>query len=139
MRQHLMIVAALFLSGCASAPTPEQDAAMRRDSAREVTCAGQDECAVKWGRAVAWILDNSAYRIQMQNEDMIQTAGPMPDRVELALVVNKVPLGNGRYRFELRGGCDNMFGCSPTLDYAKAYFVRQVEDNQKHRAWRAAP
>lgn len=136
MRQFTSLAVLIGLSSCAAAPTPEQDAAMRRDTVREVTCAGQEECAVKWGRTIDWLLSNSAYRIQTQTDDLIQTAGPLPDRTELAMVVNKVPLGNGRYRIELRGGCDNMFGCSPSLEYAKAYFVRHVEDNQKHQKWR---
>lgn len=135
MRYKPLVVAAVLLSGCASAPSPAEDAAMRKDAVRDVSCAGQNECAVKWGRAVQWVLDNSAFRIQIQTDNLIQTAGPLPDQVELAVVVSKVPLGNDRYRFELRGGCNNMFGCSPSLDYAKAYFVRQVEDNQKYQAW----
>lgn len=106
---------------------------MRRDSAREVKCSGHDDCEVKWGRAVQFVLDNSFYRIQQQTDTIIQTAGPLPNHPELAMVINRVALGGGKYRFNLRGGCDNMFGCSPSLDYATAYFVRAVMDGKSGR------
>lgn len=103
---------------------------MRIDAAREVTCVGADDCDVKWGRAVQYVLDHGAYRIQLQTDAMIQTAGPTPNSPDLAIVINRIPLGEGRQRFELRGGCDNMFGCSPSVDYAKAFFVRAVMDGK---------
>lgn len=125
-----VVGATLALGACATAPSPEQDSAMRIDAAREVTCSGAEDCDVKWGRAVQYTLDHSAYRIQLQTDTMIQTAGPTPNSPQLAIVINRIPLGDGRQRFELRGGCDNMFGCSPSIDYAKAFFVRAVMDGK---------
>lgn len=108
---------------------------MRLDTAREVTCDGAEDCEIKWGRAVQWVLDHTAFRIQVPTDTLIQTAGPTPNHPDLAVVVSKVALGGGRYRFELRGGCDNMFGCSPTLEYAKAYFVRALMDGKAGRQY----
>ena len=79
------------------------------------------------------MIDNNAYRIQIQTDTMIQTAGPLPNDPRLAVVISKVARGGGVYSFQLQGGCANMFGCSPTLDYAKAYFVRAVMDGQGGR------
>jgi hypothetical protein len=119
-----------FLAGCASGPTPAQEAAFNRDAARDVVCEGQEDCEVKWGRAIQFTLDNSYYRIQQQTDALIQTAGPLPNYPNLVMVISKIPLGGGQYRFDLRGGCDNMFGCVPTLIQAKAYFVRTVMDGK---------
>lgn len=131
---HAAAVFALLATGaCATAPTAEEDDAMLRDSAREVTCTGAEDCEIKWGQAVQWVIDNGAFRIQIQTDTMIQTAGPLPNDPRLAMVITKVARGNGVYAFQLQGGCDNMFGCSPTIGYAKAYFVRAVMDGQPGR------
>jgi len=96
-----------------------------------VTCEGQSECEVKWGRAIQYVLDNSSFRIQQQTDSLIQTAGPSSiNQFDIAMLVSKVPLGDGKYRFDLRAGCDNAFGCNPPLEHAKGYFVRAVMDGK---------
>ena len=128
MRKSAVLFVSLLV-GCAS--TPEQDVAMRRDVVRDVTCEGQSDCEVKWGRAIQYVLDNSSFRIQQQTDSLIQTAGPSSkNQSDLAMLISKVPLGGGKYRFDLRAGCDNAFGCYPSLEYAKAYFVRTVMDGK---------
>lgn len=128
MKITTIVLAAAALAGCATQLTPEQQAIVTQTAARQVTCSGADDCEVKWGRAVQWVLDTNAFRIQVQTDVMIQTAGPLPDHPELAVVVSKIATGGGNFRFEVSGGCDNMFGCIPTLEIAKASFVKAVMD-----------
>lgn len=127
--------AALAVSGCVTL-TPEEEAAyqqrqlaLEQDAAREVTCDDPEDCEVKWARAVQWTLDNINWRIEIQTDTLIQTAGPFTS-LNLATTISKVPLGNGRARFELRAGCDSYISslCTPSALQARAFFARSVMD-----------
>jgi hypothetical protein len=124
---YIFAAAVLTLAGCATT-TPEQQAAINAQAARTVSCSGQDDCAVKWGRAVKWILDNSAFKIQTQSDTMISTMGPLPNDPTPTFTVTKIAEGNGAYEFDFRAWCDNMFGCVPTNARSKAGFVMAVMD-----------
>lgn len=115
-------VLALGLAGCATAP----DLLAEADAARPVTCSGHDDCEVKWSRALRWTLDTVAYRPQIQSDQMISTMGPLPNDPRPAVTITKVAQGGGTYSFEFRAGCDNLFGCIPSLAAVKASFVRAV-------------
>lgn len=121
-----ILLSVLGLGSCATTLSPEALAIQQEQAARPVLCQGADDCEVKWGRAVRWVLDNSAYRIQVQTADIIQTAGPLPNDPRSAYVVSRVALGGGRFQFEIRSGCDNMFGCFPTDLEARAGFSTAV-------------
>lgn len=64
MNKWLAVAALGLLSACATTnpPSPELVAAANRP----ITCSDEQDCAVKWSRAVQWVVDNSAYRLQMQ-------------------------------------------------------------------------
>lgn len=125
-------VVAVAVSACATL-TPEQQAALRRDGLREVTCDGAADCDLKWSRAVQWVLDNNHHRIEVMSDVMIQTAAPRDSSTHLSVVITRTPLGDGRYRLDMRGSCDNMFGCTPSYEVARAHFVRAVMDGQSGR------
>ncbi len=118
-------VCALSLTACVTM-TPEEISAMNAAANRPVTCDNQEDCAIKWGRALKWTLSNSAYRIQQSTDMLIQTAGPSKDSPSPAYVVTRVPMGNGRETFELQGGCDNLFGCIPSITASRASFANAV-------------
>ena len=99
---------------------------MSAEAARPVTCHGADDCQVKWGRALQWVLSNSAYKISNQTELLISTLGPLPDDPLPAITVSRLPTGDGDYLFSLQMGCDNLFGCQPSLLSLQASFVRSV-------------
>lgn len=106
----LIASAALFvLAGCAAPPplTPEQRAAMEAP-----VCTSQSQCAVMWQRAQIWLVDNSAWRIQLANDTLLQTFGP-GDSTDVAYTVTRIPTGGDGYRIVMRAGCGNMFGCVP--------------------------
>ena len=99
MRTVLAIV--LMLSGTATAA---KDAPIR-----QATCAGDEDCAVKWGRAVRWVLDRNG-RIADQTDNRIATA-PIEQTGENYYQVTKIPDGAGRYTFDMRIECANAFSC----------------------------
>jgi hypothetical protein len=119
------LAASVLLAGCATV-SPEQQAALSAEASRPVTCTAGPDCEVKWGRALKWVLDNSSYRVQSQSDVMISTMGPLPNDPRPAFTITKMATGGGAYVIDFRAGCDNMFGCIPSLVEAKASFVRTV-------------
>ncbi|MBI1179136.1 MAG: hypothetical protein GC201_01165 [Alphaproteobacteria bacterium] len=111
------------IGGCAGQAAQERYAAQVEIANRPIICDGQEQCEIMWSRAIQWVKNNCAYRFQTVSDDLIQTAGPNPYSIEPAFVVNKLALGGGKYQIEFDGGCDNMFGCSPTILEAKSKFV----------------
>jgi len=75
---------------------------------------------------VQWVKENSAYKFQTVSDTVIQTMGPLPDDPRPAFTVTKVSTGNNSYKIELDGGCDNIFGCVPSLLKLKASFAVAV-------------
>ena len=122
-----IVVLSLCVAGCETM-TPEQLAAQNAQAARPVGCQGQEDCEVKWGRATRWVLDHSEFKIRSQSETMIATMGPLPNDPTPAFTITKIALGQGAYEFDFRGGCDNMFGCVPSMTASRASFVAAVMD-----------
>jgi PDZ domain len=114
------------LCGCAPRMTAQQQAAVQAEAARPVGCFGADDCQVKWSRALLWVKNNSAYKFQQATDSLISTMGPLPDDPRPAYTITKIANGGGRFTFDFDGGCDNMFGCVPSLLEAKASFVAFV-------------
>jgi hypothetical protein len=117
--------ACLSLAGCVTA-TPEQQTALAVQAARPVTCQGAEDCEVKWSKATQWVLNHSGYKIRSQSDTMIATMGPLPSDPTAAFTITKLAQGAGLYTFDFRGGCDNIFGCIPSLVQSKASFVTEV-------------
>lgn len=129
MRLILLAAVVALAAGPALAKAPKVTPEILAEAARPVTCDSPDDCEVKWGRALQWVLNNSAYKIQTQTDMMISTYGPEANSPLPAFTVNRVPKGGGVYEFNWRAACNNMFGCSPNLTLAKAAFVRAIMDD----------
>ena len=106
--------------------TPEQQAALQQAANRPVTCTTGKDCEEKWSRAVHWVTQNSAYKIQTVSDNVIQTMGPLPDDARPAFTVTKVFNGNDTYALVLHGGCDNVWGCEPDPIKLKASFANYI-------------
>lgn len=91
-------------------------------SCRTPPCEGAD-CDTKWGRAIAWISQNSHWKIQIQNEHMIQTYTAVGGSPSSSFLVNKVPVDNDTFEIVMTSGCDNIFGCTPDAATLKAMFT----------------
>jgi len=119
------------LTGCITTTpeqhtNPEQQAKMEKDAAQKVTCTKGHDCEVKWDRAITWISQNSQWKIQTQNENMIQTDTAAGGSPASHFLVNKVLRGKGLYEITMMSGCDNFIGCEPDATYLKASFNRFV-------------
>jgi hypothetical protein len=106
--------------------TPEQQAALQQAANRPVTCTTGKDCEEKWSRAVHWVTQNSAYKIQTVSDNVIQTMGPLPNDASPAFTVTKVFNGSDTYALVLHGGCDNIWGCVPDPLKLKASFANYI-------------
>lgn len=112
-----LVLACVSLGACSTTPSI---------SVPPVTCQGKEDCELKWGRSLKWVSDNVRYRIESANDMMIQTKGPIRYSVDAAVSLVKIPKGDGVYTIEFDAGCDNMFGCQPSVDAMRASFFQFV-------------
>jgi hypothetical protein len=83
---------------------------------KPLTCKGKDQCKLYWERVAFYINNNSKYKIQTSNENLIQTYSPTGGTPSVGYNVSREPLGNGEYRLWVKVWCDNMFGCFPNAE-----------------------
>jgi len=119
MKRLLIVVAASVLAGCATT-----DVVM----APPATCKGEVACKYRWGRALAWVTQNAAYRVTQANETIVQTAGPLPNSTRSAISVVRIPNPDGSETIQFQSGCDNMFGCQPSRAALESNFRAFVMD-----------
>lgn len=123
LKQILICALVITLSSCVS---PQQQAAINEQAQRQITCMQGEDCDIKWGRAVAWVAKYSSWKIQLQSDLIIQTYSAVGGSPSPGYLVNKVPLGNGRFHITLTSGCDNIFGCVPDHTTSLASFNQFV-------------
>ena len=90
------------------------------------TCSTESDCDAKWEAARRWVARNAGYRIRTATSDSIRTGNAAESRFELAALVTKESRGSGRYRFNIRLWCANIFGCSPNRLVAMSDFNRTL-------------
>jgi hypothetical protein len=127
----LLCVSTLMLASCMPPMTPEQQAAMVAAANRPVTCKSGTDCEQKWSKATQWVKQNCTYKFQTVSDNVIQTMGPLPNDPSPAFTITKVSTGKKTYTIELDGGCDNMFGCIPSMLESKASFADYVMGRAK--------
>lgn len=115
----LLCCATLIALGCAH--KRPQNAA----PPRQIICSKGEECEVRWGRSVAWVSQNSYWKMRNQTDALIETEGPL-DSPNLAYSITKTPLGGGKYEIGFSAGCGNMFGCVPDAYDAREDFTTFV-------------
>ena len=114
---NLGLISCLLLAGCASASS------VATAPARPVSCKAGPDCDAKWSRALSWVTSNSSYKFQTQSDSVVQTMGPLPDDPSPAYTVTKLATGPGIFEITFGGGCDNIFGCIPTVAESRARFA----------------
>lgn len=120
-----ILTTAQLLSGCKTV-TPEQQTQLEKDAALQITCTTGEDCEVKWGRAIAWINRNSHWRIQTQNDFMIQTYPSFRGSAASSFLVTKLPSGSGVYKITMTSECGTFPDCRPSTTELSAKFNRFV-------------
>lgn len=105
MNRSVILIAAFALTACATTEVV---------MGPPVSCRGDVACKYRWGRALAWVTQNAAYRVTQANDTIIQTAGPTQHAVTSAISVVRIPNPDGSETFQFQSGCDNFIGCRPS-------------------------
>ena len=117
------------LCSCAL-PEPRQSVnnVLLEDSGGAVpTCRGAEDCEAKWAAARRWVNSHAAFRIQIYSADYIETYwSAEPGSRDLAVRVEREPLGAARYDIRISAGCRNRSGCVPDVRSAMLDFDNAV-------------
>lgn len=99
MKRIFLPVALLLLGGCAT---------YKSQATAWVPCTGA-ECNELWARAQTWLATNSKYRIQLVNDNIIQTYGPIEGEISgVAYTVTKQAQGDGTSKIIITGFCSQI-------------------------------
>jgi len=120
----MSIVAAAVIGGCSLLPGIEDE----RPSPlwRPISCKDGADCQAKWGRAAAWIAENSANQIKIQTDSTIQSMEPMVPGSGPVYTATKLPGANGVYEITFHATCGNPSSCIPPITEARASFEKFV-------------
>ena len=124
LRVSIAAAAALVLCGCITA---EQQASVA-EPPKPITCHAGPDCNAKWSRAAGRVTEHSKYKLETSAESLIQTSGPSAFETDPSPTykITKVAAGPSEYTIELTGGCDSVFGCTPTIPVAQADFSQSI-------------
>jgi len=102
-----------------------------------IKCASKDECDAKWGRALAWVSQNSSFKIRLASDLLITTEGPIDEfgyRSLSSFIINRIPEGGGVYRIEFSSACVSTPSCAPSHDELLASFGAYVDPDASRAA-----
>ncbi len=97
---------------------------------KPLICEGKEQCDLFWERVSFYINNNSTYKIQTANDNLIQTYSPTGGTTNLGYNISREPLGGGKYRLWVKAWCANMFGCYPDV-YEEIANVKIYVRNEK--------
>jgi len=120
----------LWAGAAIAAPDLAQTLAEQKTRSLLITCTSQNDCAVKWGKAVAWVSQNSSFKLRLATDFIITTEGPMDGfgfLTKSAFVVNKVPLGGGTYKIDFESSCYMSRHCNPSHEALLESFAAYVD------------
>lgn len=88
-------------------------ATYRQTAVATLVCESQATCDSIWQRAQVWVATNSAYRIQLANNNIIQTYGPHENVHDaVAFTITREPTTSGTTAIRIRGSCHpTIYGC----------------------------
>jgi len=122
-------LAAGAIGGCSMLPGVEDE----RPSplVKPITCKDGPDCQGKWGRAAAWIAENSSHQIKIQTDSTIQSMEPAIPGSLPVYTATKLPGANGLYEISFHATCGTQLAggqtnCAPQVAEARASFERFV-------------
>jgi hypothetical protein len=120
------------IGGCATNKVPvDLSPELKDEYEKPLHCFDADECKLMWDRATFFVNTNAGFKIQIHNDNLIQTYNPSQYSPALAFSISKEPLGDGSYRIWTKSWCDNAFGCKPNQIEAIARAKRYMRTGVK--------
>lgn len=118
-----LVLANVALSGCVSAEEraaafekrqqinlviKEKEEVFRAEISKMTpTCQSKADCDAKMEAAYAWVSKNADYKIRSSSNVIIETYGPSHADGDVAAIVEKAALGNGKYAIIASLACKN--------------------------------
>lgn len=121
----LIGVAITLASGCA-ANKPKLSSELQYELDTPLYCDDEKSCKTLWERATYFVNSNAGFKLQIQNDTVIETYNPVQNSPKLAFSISKEPLGNGKYQIWTKAWCANIFGCQPNQYEATAKAKRYM-------------
>jgi hypothetical protein len=133
IKKIIWFTIAVALGACGTEPslTQGEEAALAKEANTLPICTNDADCSEKWSRAVAWVSQNSVYKIKRSAHYIIETYGPSPSGTHMAFTVTREALSDGTYQIKLKGTCRNWLGCDASEEHYKAvfnYYVTHPKD-----------
>ena len=116
MKRYLFALLALGLGGCATAQPV--DPAIAKIAAYPINCTVKEQCDLYMQRAQIWIEQNSHYRLQVANDNVVTTYGPTDD-LQMAYRVLRIPNADGSAHISVQASCGSDY-CNPSVTEARA-------------------
>lgn len=126
MKVFLLVAGFLSLCGCAVSPEMQQ---LQRDVAEHMPTCNMDipkQCTAMWEAAQVWVVQNSAFKLQIATDVILETYAPPEYDGGLAVRVVKEPTGPGSYRFNTTVYCNNLLACHSNQWVALRAFQQYV-------------
>ena len=91
--------------------------AAQKEFAPAPICRGAEDCDVKWGRAVSWILQRNPNVVQRTDDFLLTQPGLTYGHDKFQL--NRIALGGGAYRIAFQFECASVLRCRPKKTVAE--------------------
>lgn len=130
--RHINVLAVMLLAGCATSPAGSKlPPDLQSELNEPLYCNSEAECKTIWERATYFVSANAGFKLQIQNDTVIETYNPTDASPRLAFSITKEPLDGGRYQIRTKAWCANIFGCQPNQYEAIAKAKRYMRTGQK--------
>jgi hypothetical protein len=119
-------LAVAVISAC-SPLSPSQQAVLEQQADRDVFCASDSQCTMRWARAVEWVQANAGYPVVTQTGTLVVTDQPAFYGSRPGITIAMEPQGYGYTRIDFAAGCGLFMPvCDPSVSDLKARFVAYV-------------
>ena len=123
-----LAVSMLVFGGCVT-PRAVDPYELREFLSTVPECSEESECKMKWEAAQLWVVQRSAFKIQIATDVIVETYNPPADSQNLGFRVTKEPVGNGRYKFNISALCNYLLGyCTVSPILAQVDFNRHINN-----------
>ena len=114
MKMPPIFLLVLLFTGCAHRPPPVYTEAQTFEYNSPIDCASSDECERLWRGAQAWVVQHSAFKIQVATNSIIQTFNPPTYSTGWAFQVVRTPITKATERISISPNCGEVPLCRGT-------------------------
>lgn len=121
---------AVMFAGCSSAmrgtTARAPTAAEIADAGVPLRCVSDAQCARWWRAAQVWLVNNSALKLQIATDAVLQTYSSTASMPHWSFTITKAPDDAGVEVMAVRIDCAPGFACAPAYETVVADFKRHI-------------